>query len=384
MATLESQVLSLEDCLKLEDKILALGGGLTVLENHYRQLVERHPDVGGGAELIDGLGLVIISPRLASKVEFEAGGCSPSEALSFFGDCILGVTLFSDWTHDGSLCPSAKTALAPDLQPEFGLCWRRQFAHPAADKIPKKFRLDNKFDMSMPGICLMQRKSDRSSGDDLDRPWTRSGSIMMSAQMNQEYWKLHPDEMRMALERIRHLPEEFDGWEDATFTDGGDELWGRCRLPHHDSADDLIDKLCAAAKHCFGDGLSTMEHLSFSLEPDEDHSVDRSRAAVEKLLADLPTVAWSHWVPHNGGVSTARKLSSLREDISRFPMVFEGKDGVSILISGLEFSGENLVFHRLYKRGGNVVSIDFLRRRKINPAVHQELEKLLGLALSSA
>lgn len=382
MATLESPVLNLEDCLKLEDKILALGGDLTVLENHLRELVERNPDVGGGAELIDGLGLVYIIPRIASKAEFEAGGCSPSEALSFFGDCTLGVTLFSDWAHDESLWPAANTALNRDSPEEFGVVWRRHLSHVPPDRLPKKFHLGNRSDMTMPGICLMQRKSDGSLGDDLDRPWIRYGSIMMSPGLTQEYWKLYPDESCAALKKIRHLPDELDGWEEATFTDGGKEFWGKCTLPHHDSADELYAKLCAAADHCFGDVLSTSEHLGLRLEPDTDHSIDRSRAAVEQLLADVPA-AWSHWLPHSDGMTTARTLSSLRKELSRFPMRFEGEDSVSVPISSMEWSGENLVFRRGYKRGGAVLSIDFLRRRKINAAIHKELEETLGITLSS-
>ena len=384
MACLETAVLSLEDCLMLEEKVLALGGDLTVLENHYRQLVERNPDIGGGAELIDGLGLVLIYPRMASRSEVEAGGCSPSEALSFFGDCIQGVTFFSEWSQDGALWPTAQAALAQGEPQGFGIGWRRHFAHAPPEKIPRKYWIDREGAGAMPGIVLMQRTNDRRLSDAPSDAWNRTGTIQMSSNTTQEYWQLYPDEFRVALEKIRRLPEELEGWENANVTDGGTDFWAAARLPHHDSADELHAKLTAAAEHCFGDTPSTLEHLSLSLEPDEDHSFDHSRPMVERLLAEMPAAAWSHWEPHNGGVTDMRKVSELREKISRFPMVFEGEDGISVLISSLEFSGEKLVFTRLYKRGGNVLSINFLKRRKIAPKVHKELEKVLGLSLSVA
>lgn len=380
MYTLESPVMTLEECIKLEDKIFSLGADFKVLEDYFRQLVEDDPRICNGPELISEFGPALVDTRIASKAEVEAGGCSPVESLSFLGTAVWSASLFSDWSHNGSLWPAVETALASGSPREFELTWYCTYAHIPPHKLPAKFRLEGKSKDSLPGIYVSQDRIDVSIGDALGKSMTRTGVILMSRNCKQDYWKHHPEKYRVALEKIRSLPEVLPGWENATFSDAGRDSWGQCTLVN-DSAEELYANLTAAVDYCFGDGLSTMEQLQLSVMPDAARSKDRSRDAMTKFLATVSGTDWSHWQPWCG-VMTAKGLWRVRNEISHFPVVLEGKKGISIPISSIELAGESIYFSRSYKQGGNVLSAHFLRRRKISPSVHKELEEILGIPLA--
>jgi hypothetical protein len=345
-------VMSPEEAFPLEEKVIALGAGFTLLE----EKLERESD-----EVPESLGLVVLEPLSLVRNGNESF-VTLSETLEFFETVTPHVTIFSEW---GTGFPQLLPSMFSEEGTGVWFLWNRYFAFEPPRAIDSKFTGTGGFDgiSALPKVFFARRDKSFGGGGLL------AGINLVSANES-DYWGTRNSEFESAREKIRALPEQL-GITGATPI-SGEGYTEAIRIPASGSYEDLLDLLSRSSRFCLGDGLSSFEQCGLTAKGDE-----QKRFLKELLEHEDNQIAY--WSMIGFGV-TYRELFDRRADLHRYPIRLEEPD-LYVPLSSAHVGGVDVFAVRNYVKGGVRIEFQDLHGGSLNAEAQRACEELVGIAL---